>query len=89
MRESEGHLSRAKFDQIIREVYGETPSSNSNTDSGSSSSDFLDTLLETTKSLIEKEVLSYDHRFTDDNYISKLRSNNPVSSTRDKEDVVL
>lgn len=48
MRECEGHLSRAEFDQIIREVYGEIPSPSSNLDSESSSLGFLDTLMETT-----------------------------------------
>lgn len=89
MRECGGHLSREKSDQIIRQVYNEIPSAGSNTDSESSSSGFLDTLMETTRSLIDKEVLSYDNNVINNYYISKLHSNNPVSSTRNKEDVVL
>lgn len=48
MRECEGHLSRAEFDQIIRKVYDEIPSSSSKIDSESSSSGFLNILMETT-----------------------------------------
>lgn len=76
------------FDQIIREVYGETPSP-SKTNSESSSLGFMDTLMETTGSLIDREVLSYDHRVMDDNYVSKFRSNNQVSFIRNEEDVML
>lgn len=89
MRECESHLSRVEFDQIIREVYGEVPSPSSKADSESSSSGFVDTLMETTRSLIDKELLSYNHNIIDDNHISKLRSNNQVSSTGNEEDVVL
>lgn len=85
----ESHLSRAKFNQIIRKFYGETPSSSSNTDSESLSSGFLDTLMETTWSLIDKEVLRYNHNIIDDSYILRLRSDIPVSSTGNKEDIVL
>lgn len=63
--------------------------SSSNTDSESSSSGFLDTPMEIAGSLIDKEVLSYDHNVIDDTYILKLHSNNLVSSTRNEENVVL
>lgn len=39
--------------------------------------------------MIDREVLIYDHNVIDDNYISKLHSNNPVSSIVNGEDVVL
>lgn len=48
IKECEGHLSRVEFDQIIREVYGEILSPCSNTNLESSSSGFVDTLMETT-----------------------------------------
>lgn len=88
MRECEGYLSPTDFDRIIREVYGEIHSPISNTDSESSSSGFLGILMETLWYLIDKEVLSYDHSVIHDSYISKLHSNNSVSSTRNEEDVV-
>lgn len=56
MRECEGHLSQAEFDQIIIEFYGETPSFSSNIDSESSSSSFLDTLMEIIGSLLTKRL---------------------------------
>lgn len=45
--------------------------------------------MESTWSLIDKEVLSYDHNVIDENYISKLHSNNQVSSTGNEDDVVI
>lgn len=39
--------------------------------------------------MIDKEVLSYNHNIIDESYISKLRSNTLVSSTRNEEDVIL
>lgn len=41
MTECDGYLSRADFDRIIKEVYGEIPSPISKTDSESSSSSFF------------------------------------------------
>lgn len=43
----------------------------------------------TTSSLIDKEVMSYDHSVIDDNYISKIHSNKQVFSNRNEENVVL
>lgn len=39
--------------------------------------------------MIDEEVLSYYHSVIDDNYISKLRSNNQISSIGNEEDIVL
>lgn len=85
IRECDGYLSRANFDRIIREVYGEILSLISNTDSESSSSDFSDTRMEATNFLINK----YDHSIIDESYISKLRSNTLISSIGNEEDVIL
>lgn len=89
MRECGGHLNRAEFDQIIREIYYEIPSPSSEIDSQSSQSGFVDTLMESTGSFTNKKVLSYDHNIIDNNYISNLRANNQASSIGNKEDVVL
>lgn len=45
--------------------------------------------MEITGSLIDKEVLSYDHSVIDDSYVSKLRSNNQIYSIGNEEDIVL
>lgn len=37
----------------------------------------------------DKEVLGYDHSIIDEGYISKLHSNNLVSSSGNEEDVIL
>ena len=58
------------FDRIIREVYGEIPSSTSNTGLESSSSGFPYIQMDATGSLIDKEVLRYNHIIVDDSYIS-------------------
>lgn len=89
MKECEGHLKQAEFDQIIREVYGYISSPHSKTESESSSSGSMDIFMEMARSLIEKEVLSYGHIVIGDNDISKLHSNKQISSTRNEEDVVL
>lgn len=89
MRECEGYLGQMDFDRIIREVYGEIPSPISNTDSESLSSGFLDTQIEATRSLIDKEVLGYNHNIINKCYISKLCSNTPFSSSVNEEDVIL
>lgn len=81
-------MSQIDFDWIIREVYGEIPSPDSNTDSESSSPVFLDIQMEATWSLIYKEVLSYNHITIDESYISKHRSNILVS-LNGNEDVIL
>lgn len=77
------------FDRIIKEVYGEIFSPISNTDSESSYPGFLDTQMEATRSLIDKEVIGYSHSIIDESYISKLCSNTLVSSTGNEEDVIL
>lgn len=89
MKECESHLKQAEFDHIIREVYGEISSPHSKIDSESSSSGSVDILMEMTRSLIDKEVLSYDCKVNDDSDISKLRSNKQISYTGNEEDVVL
>ena len=68
IQECEGYLSRMNFDWIIREVYGEIPSPDSNTDSESLSPGFLDIQIEATWSLIYKEVLSYNYSIIDESY---------------------
>lgn len=40
-------------------------------------------------SLIDKDVLSYDHNIVDESYILKLSSTTLVSSTGNEEDVIL
>lgn len=89
MWECEGYLKRADFDRIIREVYSEIPSPTSNADLESSSSSFPNIQMDATWSLIDKEVLSYNHNIIDESYISKFRSNTLVSSTGNEEDVIL
>lgn len=45
--------------------------------------------METTRSLLDKEVLIYNHNVIDDNDISKLYSNKQISSTKNEKDVML
>lgn len=89
MKGCEGHLGQAKFDQIIKEVYGDISSSCSETDSKSLSSGYVGILMEITGSFLDKEVMSYDCSIIDNNDISKLQSNKQISSTGNEEDVVL
>lgn len=89
MRVCEGYLGRMDFDRIIKEIYGEIPSPISNTNSESLSPCFLDTQMEATGYLIDKEVLSYNHNIISESYISKLRYNTLISSTGNEENVIL
>lgn len=89
MRGCEGHLGKVVFDQIIKEIYGDISSPCSENDSKYLSLGFVAILMEMTWSLIDKEVLRYDHNTLDDNYISKLRSNKYISSTGNEEDILL
>lgn len=89
-RKCEGYFNRANFERIIKEVYGEIPSPTSNADLESSSSGFfLDIQMEATRSLIDKEVLSYNYSIIVESYISKFRPTTLVSSTRNEDDVIL
>lgn len=88
MKECEDHLKKVQFDQIIKKVYGDISSPYSKTDSESSSSGSVDILMEMTRPFIYKEFLSYNHIMLKDNYISKLRYNNMISSIGNEEDVV-
>lgn len=45
--------------------------------------------MDTTRSLVDKEVLIYKHNIIDESYISKLRSNTSVSFTGNEEDIIL
>lgn len=82
MKQCEGHLKQAEFDLIIKKIYGDISPPHSKTDSESSSLCYVDIFMEMVGSFIDKEVLSYDHIILDENCISKLRSNNKISSTR-------
>lgn len=87
MKECEGHLGHAKFDHILKEVYGNIPCRGIDSDSSSSGS--LGILMEMARSLIDKEVLSYDHNIIDGSDISKLCSTKQISSTENEKDVVM
>lgn len=89
MKECEVHLGKVEFDQIIKEFYGDIFSLCSETDSESSSSGFMDIVMEMIGSFIDQEILSYDHNTIDDSDISKLWSNKKISSIKNEEDVVL
>lgn len=87
MKECGGYLRQTKFNHIIKEVYGDIPCNEADSDSSSSCS--VGILMEMARSLIDREVLSYDHIIINDNDISKLRSTKQISSTGNEEDVVL
>lgn len=89
MKECEGHLGRVEFDQIIREVYSDIFSPYSDTDLGSSSSGFVEIVMEMTESYVDQKVLSYDHSTIEASDISKLWFNVDNSSTKNEGHVVL
>lgn len=89
MKACEGHLRKAEFGQIIREVYGDIYSFLSDTYSESISSGFLWVLIEMNGSFVDSDILNYSHSMNATSDINKLRSNMDIPSTGNEEDVVL